>query len=166
MIFTPYKRKAIHTSQPYLLPNNMMFFSCFLLLNFIAAHGTAEPVPVNENLGKNQRTPLNFQSQYTQDGMECPKYRVLKKYPGFEYREYEESAWITTAVELTEEGLKTSYNNLCQFYKGFNSAGVHMSFTAPVQLLFSFGNGDSISTRMDLSLGIFQETTFKKTWML
>ncbi|KAM4043667.1 heme-binding protein 2-like [Anomaloglossus baeobatrachus] len=130
----------------------MMFFSCFLLLNLIAAHETAEAIPVNENLGKNQRIPEEYQPSFVQDGMECPKYRLLKKYPGFEQREYDETTWISTPVELNNEGLKTSYNNLSQFFKGSNSAGLVLSFTAPVLLMVSLGAGESVTASMGMFL--------------
>ncbi|XP_053316071.1 heme-binding protein 1-like [Spea bombifrons] len=68
----------------------------------------------------------------------CPKYKVLKKYEGFEYRLYEPSNWVMTS--LSDNNDITCADRLSKYMDGFNEQGIKIEMTSPVVIAFSTEN--------------------------
>ncbi|XP_056423558.1 heme-binding protein 1-like isoform X2 [Hyla sarda] len=137
----------------------MKFSRCVILLSLIVAYGTAKPSKVNENLGKDQylakakqQITEKFQFPSFCNGVECPKYHLVKKYSGFEHRQYDATQWISTPVTLDGEGISIHYKHLLQYISGFNSAGVHLSITAPVLIMIQLGKDNPENNTMSIFL--------------
>ncbi|KAG8550025.1 hypothetical protein GDO81_029494 [Engystomops pustulosus] len=114
---------------------------------------------VNKNprkTGPPARTKLDIPEEYQHpafcNGVECPKYRLVKKYPGFEHREYDATKWVSTPVTLDDEGTEAAYINLFKYINGSNSEGMHLSITSPVVVSFKLGYREPKTGTMSIFL--------------
>lgn len=139
VVVSLYNRKAKVKSQPNLfLTNKMLFPTCFILLSLIMACATAEASKFHKNQPPT-RAKRHISEEHQRPSicnwLECPKYRVLKTYPGFEHREYDATQWVSTPVTLNHKDVDAGIKKLLQYMNGSNAAGMHLDITAPVVIM-------------------------------
>ncbi|XP_069625044.1 uncharacterized protein [Ranitomeya imitator] len=131
----------------------MMFLSCFLLLNLVVTHETAEPVNIGER--RNQHNPLDLLPRFSPEWIESPKYRVVKTYIDFELREYDEAHSVSIPLDFSDE--KNIIIHLLKYFDGSNSAGLRMNISTPIVMTVSLGASES--TVMTTSMFLPAEVT-------
>ncbi|XP_069810661.1 heme-binding protein 2-like [Dendropsophus ebraccatus] len=136
----------------------MMFPRCFFLLSLIAAYRTADASYVNKDLEENLRpTKAQLYPSFC-NGLECPKYRLVKKYSGFEHRQYEATQWISTEVPLSPDEPFTGDMDIRQYMDGTNSEGLYMEDTVPLVTMLTLENNKPVK----MTLSVFLSANLKK----
>ncbi|XP_069810662.1 heme-binding protein 1-like [Dendropsophus ebraccatus] len=131
----------------------MMFPKCFFLLSLIAAYRTAEASDAIKDL-KEGTLPPSFCN-----GLECPTYRLVKKYSGFEHRKYDASNWISTVLPMKKDEPFTGFSDIRQYMDGSNSAGFCFKDSVPLLIMVTLGETKPVNMTGSMFLAEYPENT-------
>lgn len=83
----------------------------------------------------------SFRKPHYYRNREGPKFRVLNYTSHYEYRQYEESSWISTRLEGRElnKALSKGDKILARYFNGTNGPEKVMDLTCPLKLRVEFG---------------------------
>ncbi|XP_056423561.1 heme-binding protein 2-like isoform X1 [Hyla sarda] len=81
---------------------------------------------------------------------DCPKYQLLKQYDNFQHRQYEETRWVTTALEQDVMGTETarSFRRLLNYIQGANTEGKSINMTLPVVMYIPLKEPPTVNSKM------------------